>query len=119
VTAFGSRKQTVMGPYVAPLLKVWRDQLVHPVASKTTFEACRPASRRVRSAGEAWVESLELRNVTCMVTRTFPTLAQGAGEQAVLGAALLGVGFSKGVCRDWNVATAAISTTSAAAAKPV
>ena len=62
-------KQTTIGPYVAPWLNSWRDQGVQLGASKTAREGWCSESMRVRSWGDAWVESLALRNVICMVTR--------------------------------------------------
>lgn len=62
-------KQTTRGPYVAPWLNSWRDHVVHVGESKIGREVCRCESMSTRSSGAAWVESLALRNVICIVTR--------------------------------------------------
>lgn len=62
------RKQMVTGPNCAPWLNTWRSHVVQPGESTMRPEACCLESMSWRSSGEAWVESLELRNTTCMLT---------------------------------------------------
>src|SRR3984893_68626 len=101
-----TRKQTLMGPNVAPLLNSCRLQELQLGASVTRPETCRLASISWRSSGDACVEGLELRNLTCMLTtspvRFTPeiqsvkpcTSAQGPGVQ------FSGVrGLSRDACR--------------------
>src|ERR1700694_3282393 len=66
-----ARKHTVSGPNFAPLLNSWRAQVWQPGEPVMRPEACCLESISCRSSGEAWVEPLELRNMTCMLT-TFP-----------------------------------------------
>src|ERR1700737_294638 len=67
-----TRKQMFIGPNVAPLLNSWRVQVLQPVTSEMGNVACRLASISCKSSGEACVAELELRNLTCMLTR-FPS----------------------------------------------
>ena len=80
----------------------------------------------MKSSGAAWVDELELRNVSFIVTRPswilrslthtmYPrTFAHGSGSQGAVEGPALGV-VSKGTFSDTNAATAIPSTTAAPA----
>ena len=51
-----SRKHTLSGPNMAPLLNTWRCHVWHPGALVTSPEVCKAESISWRSSGEAWVD---------------------------------------------------------------
>src|SRR6266576_1793 len=65
-----TRKQTFVGPKVAPLLNTCRLHVRHPGESVTRLELWSFESIKRRSSGEECVALLAFLKVTCMLTRS-------------------------------------------------
>src|SRR6266566_2545406 len=65
-----TRKHTLVGPNIAPLLNSWRLHVRHPAASVTRPELWSFESIKRRSSGEACVALLAFLKVTNMLTRS-------------------------------------------------
>src|SRR5260370_37832185 len=65
-----TRKHIVTGPYIAPCPNSCRDQLVQPAASKIGGGGRCWESISIKSSGDACVELVEFREVTCIVARS-------------------------------------------------